>query len=319
MSLDVSVVICTWNRAGLLDQTLARMRDLRVPAGLGWELVVVNNNCTDDTDAVVKRHTDHLPLRTVREPKPGHTHARNRGIDEARGDLLLWTDDDVQVDAGWLAALAEGAARHPDAAGFGGPIEPWYPVEPDPVLLEVFGPLRMGFCGADLGPVEREMAPGEHTFGANMAYRVSKLGGLRFDPGLGRRQGFLGGHDDTAYQDDLQARGGRMVWLPTMRVKHYVDPQRMTARYMGRFYYGMGVTDIHRSGPPTGTRLFGAPRYLYRLCAGEYARYWRDRVRGRRQAALEHLRSFHYHRGVISGCRKLARPGGPALPVGGAS
>ena len=48
MPVSVSVVICTWNRAGLLDQTLARMRELHVPAGLAWELLVVNNNCTDD-------------------------------------------------------------------------------------------------------------------------------------------------------------------------------------------------------------------------------------------------------------------------------
>src|SRR5204862_6920845 len=119
MPVSVSVVICTWNRAGLLDQTLARMRELHVPAGLAWELLVVNNNCTDDTDAVVARHAPHLPLRVVHEPKQGHSNARNRGVAEARGELVLWTDDDVQVDPGWLAALADGAARHPGAAGFG--------------------------------------------------------------------------------------------------------------------------------------------------------------------------------------------------------
>ena len=319
MSVAVSVIICTWNRAGLLDQTLARMRDLHVPTGLGWELLVVNNNCTDDTDAVIARHAGHLPLRVVHESKQGHSNARNRGIDEARGELILWTDDDVQVDPGWLAALADGAARHPDAAGFGGPIEPWYPVEPDPVLLKVFGPLRMGFCGQDLGPAEREMRPGEHAYGANMAYRTSRLGGLRFDPGLGRRKQFLGGQDDTAFQDHLRERGGRMVWLPAMRVRHYVDPKRTTVRYMGQYFFGVGATDVHRSGAPAGPTLLGAPRYLYRLCAAEYARYLRARLGGRRKAALEHLRSYHYHRGVIRGCRELARSGGPAVPVGGGS
>ena len=62
-AVDVSVAICTWNRAKLLDQTLTQMRQLRIPAGLTWELLVVNNNSTDDTDAVASRHASSLPLR----------------------------------------------------------------------------------------------------------------------------------------------------------------------------------------------------------------------------------------------------------------
>jgi glycosyltransferase involved in cell wall biosynthesis len=315
MPVSVSVVICTWNRAGLLDQTLTRMRELRVPTGLTWELVVVNNNCTDDTDAVAARHRDHLPLRLVHETTPGLSNARNRGLAEARGELVLWTDDDVRVDPGWLAAAAEGMVRHPDAAGFGGPIAPWFPVEPDPVLMEVFAPLRDGFCGLDLGPEERKLSPDEYALGANMAFRADRVRGLRFDAGLGRNKDFLGGHEEKAYQDHVRAAGGRLVWLPRLRVEHYVDPARMTRQYLGRFYFGIGVSDTRRSGAPAGSTLFGAPRYLYRLCAGEYARYLGSRLRGDRKAALEHYRSYHYHRGVIRGCRDRSRPG--AVPAGG--
>src|SRR4051812_1329005 len=99
----VTVAICTWNRAALLDRTLARLRDLRIPPGLSWELLVVDNNCTDETSAVLARHAKHLPLRALHEPKQGHSHARNRAVAEARGDLLLWTDDDVLAHADWLA------------------------------------------------------------------------------------------------------------------------------------------------------------------------------------------------------------------------
>jgi glycosyltransferase involved in cell wall biosynthesis len=318
MSVHVSVVICTWNRAGLLDQTLARMRELRVPAGLAWELLVVNNNCTDHTDEVVKKHADALPLRLVREPTPGLSNARNRGMVEARGGLVLWTDDDVQVDADWLAAFAAGAARHPDAAGFGGPIDPWFPVEPDPLLLDVFGPLRIGFCGQDLGPVERVLGPDEYAYGANMAYRASKVKGLKFDPELGRNRHFLGGHEDKAYQDQIRAAGGSVVWLPGLKVKHYVDPSRMTLSYLKAFYFGVGVSDVRRDGVPAGPRLLGAPRYLYRVAAGRFAKYLMARVRRDRKAALEHLRSFSYHRGLIRGCRDATRSGRPT-PAGAAS
>jgi glycosyltransferase involved in cell wall biosynthesis len=317
MSVAVSVIVCTWNRAGLLDQTLARMRSLRVPAGLSWELLVVNNNCTDPTDAVIADHRKGpLPVRRLFQPRPGKCHAANLALDEAAGELLLWTDDDVVVDPGWLESVVEGARAFPHAAGFGGPIDPWFPVEPDPVLMDVFEPLKMGFCGLDLGPAAREMAAAEQAFGANMAFRAPAVGRLRFDPNLGRVGHLLGGHEEKDFQDRLRAAGGAVVWLPGMRVKHYVDPDRMTPAYMGRYYFGTGVTDTRRTGAPAGPTLFGAPRYLYRLCAGQYLGYLRSRLGGDRKAALERLRSYHYHRGVIRGCRDLSR-GPVAVPVGG--
>ena len=81
--MDVTVAICTWNRADLLDRTLAEMAALRVPAGLRWELVVVDNNCTDHTDAVAARYAGRLPLRLLHQPTPGKSHAANLALDEA--------------------------------------------------------------------------------------------------------------------------------------------------------------------------------------------------------------------------------------------
>ena len=63
----ITVAICTWNRAQLLDQTLTEMRKLRIPPGIEWELLVVNNNCTDDTDGVLDRHEGRLPIRRLFE------------------------------------------------------------------------------------------------------------------------------------------------------------------------------------------------------------------------------------------------------------
>ena len=99
----VTVAICTWNRAALLDQTLARMRALSIPTGTEWELLVVNNNCTDHTDSVIAKHTGALPIRRIAEPTPGLSFARNAALAAAKGEHLLWTDDDV------LAVLLAGA------------------------------------------------------------------------------------------------------------------------------------------------------------------------------------------------------------------
>ena len=79
--MRVSVAICTWNRAKLLDQTLSRMHQLLIPRGVTWELIVVNNNCTDETDEVLAEHARRLPLRRMYEQTPGKSHALKRFAD----------------------------------------------------------------------------------------------------------------------------------------------------------------------------------------------------------------------------------------------
>ena len=88
--MDVTVAICTWNRSPLLRTTLERMTELVVPADTAWEILVVNNNCTDDTDQVVAEFEGRLPIRMVNEPAPGKSHALNRATDDAAGRYLLY-------------------------------------------------------------------------------------------------------------------------------------------------------------------------------------------------------------------------------------
>ena len=107
--MNTSIIICTFNRSGLLDKTLERLRCLDVSVCADWEILVVNNNSTDDTDAVIRRHSEHLPIRRLWEPRTGKSHAANLAISEAKGDLLLWTDDDVLVDRDWLKAYVQTA------------------------------------------------------------------------------------------------------------------------------------------------------------------------------------------------------------------
>jgi len=76
----ITVAICTWNRARLLDQTLNHMRNLQIPPDVDWELLVVNNNCTDQTDTVIERYEGDLPIRRLFEARPGLSHARNRAL-----------------------------------------------------------------------------------------------------------------------------------------------------------------------------------------------------------------------------------------------
>src|SRR5947209_1930972 len=133
--MKISVAICTWNRAELLDRTLAEMRNLRIPEGVEWELLIVNNNCTDMTDTVIDRYRRQLPIRRLFEHAQGLSHGRNHALDAASGDLLIFTDDDVLVDPEWLAAYAAAAQSWPQATYFGGTIHHWFAVAP-PAWIE---------------------------------------------------------------------------------------------------------------------------------------------------------------------------------------
>jgi glycosyltransferase involved in cell wall biosynthesis len=112
--MKISVCICTYNRS----QSLARTLDsLSIPTGdaASTEVLIVDNNCTDGTAQVVESFRNKLPILRVLETLQGLAHARNRAVAEFRGDLLLFTDDDVRLEAGWLAAYLEASRRFPEA------------------------------------------------------------------------------------------------------------------------------------------------------------------------------------------------------------
>ncbi|MFO0804945.1 MAG: glycosyltransferase [Gemmataceae bacterium] len=269
----ITVAICTWNRAKLLEQTLARLAETTAAGDVPWELIVVNNNCTDETDAVIAKHAGTLPLVRLFEPKPGLSNARNCATAAARGEVIVWTDDDVLVEPGWLAAYAAAAARWPEAVFFGGRITPWYEREPPDWIARHLKRFEGMLVVRDLGTDERRLQPGEYPYGANMAFRTAALRGLQFNPALGKTKDVCLLAEETELFRRFDAEGRYGVWVPSASVRHYVTAARLTRAYAWSYFHGLGRTSVRtgemRSG--AGRRLWGAPRWLYR-------RYWRDRA-----------------------------------------
>ena len=119
--MEISVIICTYNRAELLTKALASMEQLDVPTNVAWELLVVDNNSNDSTRDVVTDYAQRgkLPIRYLFEPQQGKMHAVNLGINEARGRIVAFTDDDVLFDSHWLDALLKAFEQY-NCAGVGG-------------------------------------------------------------------------------------------------------------------------------------------------------------------------------------------------------
>ena len=131
MSMQVSVVIGTYNRAHLLEGTLEALASQEVPGSLEWEIVVVDNNSRDATAQVTTAFskTTATRVRYVFEPQQGLSHARNRGIREARGAIIAFTDDDVLPASDWIAEIAAAIDRW-KADGVGGRILPRWETSP---------------------------------------------------------------------------------------------------------------------------------------------------------------------------------------------
>lgn len=267
--VDVTVAICTWNRARLLDATLAQMCTLRIPAGLEWELLVVDNNCTDATPAVVDRYVGQLPIRRIVETQQGTSYAKNAALALATGELLVWTDDDVLVHEEWLAAYVAAAERWPNAGYFGGLITPWFENPPPPWYQDHGTELASVMVLRDLGPTEREIGPSEPPFGANMAFRRAAVAGRSFDVNIGPHADDRICGEETKFCRELAEDGVQGVWIPSAKVQHYVVDERMTVGYIRKYWTGVGRTDA-RLERGSGD---DSPRWVYRSLVAAHARY----------------------------------------------
>lgn len=226
----------------MLRRFLGRLARLR-PVRREWELLVVNNNCTDDTERVLEDFDGRLPLRRAFEPKPGHSHARNTAVAEARGEYIVWTDDDVLVEEGWLAAYGRAAERHPRAAVFGGPIRPRFEGTPPAWLAAAWRDIGPVFAARELGDEPFELDEGgELPYGANFAVRAREQRRFPYDPALGRAfaQGALG--EETAVIRAILASGASGWWVPDARVEHWIPKERQTVGYLRAYYALQGKT-----------------------------------------------------------------------------
>lgn len=312
--MRITVAICTWNRSALLRQTLNELTRIVVPADLAWELIVVDNNSTDATAEVVRSFGGRLPVRSVFEPRGGLSNARNRAVEECTGDYIVWTDDDVLVDPGWLDAYASAFARWPDAVVFGGPVDPWFPNEPPAWLVRVLGRVSGVYSvrdfGAEVFPLDARRLP----FGANMAFRRDVLVAHPFDPELGHSPRGLIGGEETVLIQALLRDGGSGWWVPDARVRHYIPEDRQTIRYLRRRLTGQG----EQAGlfmENAGAELFGRPRWLWRRAAEAELRYRIGRIAGGPDAWIDHLMDASHAWGQLRGYRRRRREARAPQPL----
>jgi glucosyl-dolichyl phosphate glucuronosyltransferase len=229
-NLRVTVAVITYNRSRFLRETLGAMVLQSYPAEC-WELLVVDNNSTDDTGEVVASFAFSNPSpRHILETKQGLDHGRNRAIEEARGDLVVLADDDILVGPDWLTQLvAPFSSENAHRIGVvGGEV---VPVFPDGVPAWLEGSHRpLGFRH-DPGP----LPPGQAPMGANFAFPkwVFVRFGM-FDTRLDRQGArlFSGGDSDMIRR--IRAVGLEAWFVPGAKALHQIPASRLTFRYAMR-------------------------------------------------------------------------------------
>ena len=330
-TLDASVLIATFNRADLLDETLVSLRRMRVAPGLTWELIVVDNNSTDATRVVIARHVAGYPvaLRYLFEARQGRSSALNAGIAAARGRVLAFTDDDVQVVDGWLdAAVAGLSGAEATVAYLGGPVRP---------IWESAPPAWLDLTRGDLWGTIAIQDHGDHAFayeerrkvplGANMAATrelFAAVGGFR--PDLGRAAGRLPlGQEVPEWLMRVRAAGYRGAYLPAMEVRHHIPSRRLTPSYFRRWWFGKGVSRaaLERMQPVTElgvdlTRtphILGVPRYMYGSAVRDAAAWIRHRWARHAADAFRHEMMIAYFAGYFWARRRSAVGASPTRPL----
>ncbi len=226
----VSVVVCTRNRSALLARACTEALQQSL-TGHEMELVIVDNNSTDDTFDVARNIRSEYPGRVsaIRETEMGLSAARNAGIRQAQGEFVAFLDDDAFPDPGWLQSIVD-ALETDGVQCAGGPITPLFQGELPDWFLGRFLPYLSAW---DLGDDELDLTYDEYPRGANIGFRREALratGGFCTD--LGRKGNNLLSGEEIDVCLQVERLGGRIAYVPRARVRHVVNIERLSRAWM---------------------------------------------------------------------------------------
>ena len=261
----ISVVICCYNSRERLPKTIEKLAAQRLRSAIPWEVIVVDNNSSDDTAEVARRSWPEdapAPLRVVREPRSGLSFARHRGIEESRYELINFVDDDNWVCPNWIQTIWEVMHSHPEVGACGGPSE---------AVLEGDEPEWFSWAGFILAVSPPDWEGGDITdkrllWGAGLTIRRQAWDHLvqnGFRPLLVGRQGTaLTSGEDSELCLALRLSGWRLWYEPSLRLQHFMPKRRVDWMYLRKIYRATGAA--------------GAVLSAYHACLEERQLGWID-------------------------------------------
>ncbi len=283
--MDVSVVLCTYNRGELLTNALQSLHEQKTN-GISFEILIVDNNSTDHTRELVQRFVENdSHFRYLFERKQGLSHARNAGIAAAESDLIVFTDDDIEFEDTWIQQNFEAGQRFPDADYLGGKVLPvWQEAAPDWVKYSM-SPLAVQDWGSQ--PVTMSPAHPRCLVGASLAVRrraFDKTGLFSID--TQRVKDGIGSTEDFDWEKKVWEHGGHGVWVPEIVCRSPIQPDRGQKAYHRRWHCGHGKfqaisCNSEHEGP---RRVLGVPLFVYRQMVQAAVKTVTSRLTGKHHA-----------------------------------
>ena len=264
--MDVSVIISTYNRGSLLEKAIKSVlaQELGSPS---FELVVVDNNSTDETKSVVESFAvNDSRVRYVFEERQGLSFGRNAGLAVAEAELVIYTDDDVVVTPNWVGKFHENFLRYPDADFIGGKVLPLWEVQPEPWLDALMSPLALQDMGKE--PFKVTLHDQRCLIGACLGVRRATFekAGL-FDTATQRVGDMVGSTEDYDWELKVWEKGGFGMYVPDIVCSAEVSAKRMVKSYHRRWHLGHGKFNAIARRPDYeggSFRLLDVPAFMYR-------------------------------------------------------
>jgi len=302
---SISIIICTYNRCESLKDTLSSLAELKSNDQFNWEVIIVDNNSSDQTRSVVEEQQPAFNdrLRYIYESEQGLSCARNRGIKEAKGEIIVFTDDDVLVDENWLKYICEGYEQDDPDCLFGKILPKWQDCIAPNWLIENKKYLT-NLAILDHGDKKEVVTTKDkHFFGANFSIKKDVFrNGFEFDEKFGikgekRMQG-----DDTELFYYLVSNKKKIIYEPKSLVWHVIPKERIRKSYFRKwnFTYGRSAAKLEQN--VEFTRHFNVPRWHIRSFVELPFKWLKAIFLFKPLEAIQYEFRFFYTIGYIVGC-----------------
>lgn len=252
MKTQISIIVCTYNRDKYIYKTLEHIAQNDFPKQ-HYEIILVDNNSTDRTVpecARFRQNYPDIPFFYFLEANQGLSFARNRGIAEARGDILVFLDDDAFMHKNYLHNLKNNLKNHP-ASAFGGKIIPEYETGQPPVWMSKWSYIWVS--ALDKGDKICLFEGKSFPIGANMGFRRTEIPADGFNTTLGRKKGNLMGGEEKDIFNRMKAREAKIYYFPDVEVRHIIPEKRTTRAYIRQLALGVGMSERLRTRKISGT------------------------------------------------------------------
>lgn len=268
MSITISAIICTYNRAHYLPDSIKSLAAQSL-AKNSYEIIVVDNASTDRTrDVVCTDFADIENLVYLHEPQLGLSKARNTGWLSAKGKYVAFLDDDATCRSDWLERIIAAFQSLPKVGVVGGRVRPKWEIDPPEWLDKE---MEKWVSAVDWSDEPGLLHDSQYLVGANIAYRslfYDRLGGFCLN--LGRKGNNLVSSEETDFSSKIKRLGYEIYYDPDIEVEHFIPRERVMVKYFIRRAYSQGISDaivFCQQSKPDRVRIPEICRTIFNLAA----------------------------------------------------